>query len=267
MAAAVRLLRRGWILLAVSVISLIVVFPVSAASQDSDSVSRDLMEEYLTYDIIYQWGILWKRAAVGSLSVVPSGKNYVAVMTASTLPFADAIFKVRDTLVVEMRGVDLSPLSFKKVAREGKFHQIDCVSYEYRNDSTLGHTVLTRPGQDFLQEIELSVGGVAYDMLSIFYRVRSLPFAQMQPGEIFRAPIFSGRNVEWLDIEYMGLSTVEIKKEKCPVYYLRFRFYDLSGKKTSDKISAWISTDSHVPLRLEGKLPVGTMKVLLKERK
>lgn len=259
--------QRAWARLAVLAISLFAVIPVSAAGQDDVSKKGRIEEEHLMYDIIYQWGILWKRAAVGTLSVVPDGENYRAVMTASTLPFADALFKVRDTLVSEMRAVDLRPLSFTKIVREGKFYQIDKVAYKYRNDSTVGRTVLARPGKDFLEEIQLSVKGAAYDMLSVFYRVRRVPFAQMQPGEIFRTPIFSGRNIEWLDIEYIGVKTVEVRKEERPAYYLRFRFYDLSGKKTSDKISAWISMDTYVPLRLEGKLPVGTMKVVLKEQR
>ena len=44
---------------------------------------------------------------------------------------------------------------------------------------------------------------------------------------------------------------------------MRFRFYDTSGKKTSDNISAWISTDSRrIPLKVEGKLALGSMKAV-----
>ena len=36
-----------------------------------------------------------------------------------------------------------------------------------------------------------------------------------------------------------------------------------NGKKSSDDMSAWISTDSRrIPLRIEGKLPVGKIHIL-----
>lgn len=221
------------------------------------------LQENLTYDIVYHWGLIWKKAAVGTLSIARHDSCYRAVMTARTLSFADFIFKVRDTLVADMRAIDLQPLHFVKIAREGKFYQIDSLTYTHRNDSTLGHTVLTRPGKDFREVVPMAVQGDAYDMLSVFYRVRQLPFYRMQAGDMFSTPLFSGRNIEQLDIEYMGTDTIEVLEQPCEAYYLRFRFYDRNGKKTSDKISAWLSTDDYIPLRLEGRLPIGTMKVML----
>ena len=121
-------------------------------------------------------------------------------------------------------------------------------------------------GSSLQAEVDITVEGDAYDMLSIFYRVRQLPFYNMQVGDIFSKPIFSGRNIEQLDIEYMGTDTVEVMEKPCAAYYLRFWFYDREGKRTSDKISAWLSVDDYIPLQLEGKLPVGSMKVILVSR-
>lgn len=239
---------------------------VYADDSASSSSAGQSLSEHLTYDIVYHWGIIWKRAAIGTLAIERKGNSYHAVMTAQTLPFADRLFKVRDTLVAEMRAIDLQPQTFVKIAREGRFYQIDSLAYSYRNDSTMGYTVLTRIENDFREVIPMAVEGDAYDMLSIFYRVRQLPFYNMQVGDIFSKPIFSGRNIEQLDIEYMGTDTVEVMENPCAAYYLRFWFYDREGKRTSDKISAWLSVDDYIPLRLEGKLPVGTMKVMLVSR-
>ena len=239
---------------------------VYADDSASSSSAGQSLSEHLTYDIVYHWGIIWKRAAVGTLAIERKGNSYHAVMTARTLPFADRLFKVRDTLVAEMRAIDLQPQTFVKIAREGRFYQIDSLAYSYRNDSTMGYTVLTRIENDFREVIPMAVEGDAYDMFSIFYRVRQLPFYNMQVGDIFSKPIFSGRNIEQLDIEYMGTDTVEVMEKPCAAYYLRFWFYDREGKRTSDKISAWLSVDDYIPLQLEGKLPVGSMKVMLVSR-
>lgn len=262
---------RNTVLFRALLIACVVLLPlqsvaVYAEGSASSSSTGQSLSEHLTYDIVYHWGIIWKRAAIGTLAIERQSNSYRAVMTAQTLPFADRLFKVRDTLVAEMRAIDLQPQTFVKIAREGRFYQIDSLAYSYRNDSTMGYTVLTRKENDFREEIPMAVEGDAYDMLSIFYRVRQLPFYNMQVGDIFSKPIFSGRNIEQLDIEYMGTDTVEVMEKPCAAYYLRFWFYDREGKRTSDKISAWLSVDDYIPLQLEGKLPVGSMKVILVSR-
>ena len=261
---------RSTVLIRLLLVVCVMLSPLRLIAASGDSIvtaQRELqLRECLTYDIVYHWGIIWKRAAVGTLSIERAADSYRAVMTASTLPFADRLFKVRDTLVAEMRIVDLRPKNFVKIAREGKWHQIDSLTYSYRTDSTMGYTVLTRPEKNFREVVPMAVEDDAYDMLSIFYRVRQLPFYNMQVGDIFSKPIFSGRNIEQLDIEYMGTDTIEVMDKQCEAYYLRFRFYDRQGKKTSDRISAWLSVDDYIPLQLEGKLPIGSMKVILVSR-
>ncbi len=188
-------------------------------------------------------------------------------MTAATMPFADKFFKVRDTLTTIMRPTDLLPLTFIKIAREGKHYQIDHVDYIYRNDSTIGTTTITRPLKKFRNQLPLTVQGSAFDMLSIFYHVRQLNLGKMQPGDIFHTPIFSGDDIELLDIVYQGIENVSINKVEHKAYYIKFRFYTSDGKKTSDNISAWLDVNDLIPLQLEGKLPIGAMKVILTSRK
>ena len=83
---------------------------------------------------------------------------------------------------------------------------------------------------------------------------RKQPFGyRMQLGEI----------VIDEDEELLGQEILKQNKKEYSTYKLRFRFYDRTGKKTSDKISAWISTDNkRIPLKVEGKLPLGSMKAV-----
>ena len=63
----------------------------------------DMQPEWLSYDVIYQLGFLWKRAATATLQLTEYPDKYTSVLKARTLPFADNIFKVRDTLVSDMQ--------------------------------------------------------------------------------------------------------------------------------------------------------------------
>ena len=56
-----------------------------------------MQPEWLSYDVIYQLGFLWKRAATATLQLTEYPDKYTSVLKARTLPFADNIFKVRDT--------------------------------------------------------------------------------------------------------------------------------------------------------------------------
>ena len=83
----------------------------------------------------------------------------------------------------------------------------------------------------------------------------------MKPGDKKELTVFSGKRKEKLTITYHGLENVNIDKTEYPAYKISFSFTAEGGKKSSDDMEAWISTASgHIPLKLEGKLPVGKVQ-------
>lgn len=249
--------------MAISILALIL-----SSSINSSAQNRALPDdESLQYDVIYQWGALWVKAANGTLSITRDGDLYHARVTAATTPFADGIFKVRDTLTTTMQAPQLMPLRYKQISREGKYYQINDIKFVYRNDSTIGNTHITRPKNNLSDNFSIGQKGDVFDMISIFYRIRNLPFDTMQVGQVIKTYIFSGRQIETLELEYQGIKSIELDDKEYKSHYIRFFFYNNDGSKKSDKISAWLSTDGYVPLQLEGKLPIGSMKVRLRDRK
>lgn len=220
--------------------------------------------ENLTYDIIYQLGFLWKRAATATLQLTVRPNSYHSVMTARTLPFADNIFRVRDTLVADMRrNSNLLPIYYAKLADEGGTYRKDEVHYSHTESATTGKIRLYRPKRNAIEDYTLTEPGIVYDMLSIFYVIRAFDFKAMTMNQLYKTKIFSGKSLEYLDIEYLGQEILKQNKKEYSTFKVRFRFYDTSGKKTSDNISAWISTDSRrIPLKVEGKLALGSMKAV-----
>ena len=91
-----------------------------------------MQPEWLSYDVIYQLGFLWKRAATATLQLTEYPDKYTSVLKARTLPFADNIFKVRDTLVSDMqRNKELLPIYYAKLADENGTYRKDEVNYTY----------------------------------------------------------------------------------------------------------------------------------------
>ena len=157
----------------------------------------------------------------------------------------------------------LVPIYYAKLADEGGTYRKDEVNYTYDGLETTGKIRLYRPKRNAVEDYILTEPGIVYDMLSIFYVIRSFDFRNMEMNQIYKTKIFSGKSLEYLNIEYLGQEILKQNKKEYSTFKVRFRFYDDTGKKTSDNISAWIGIDDRrIPLKVEGKLPLGSMKAV-----
>lgn len=229
---------------------------------------QNVHRERLTYDVVYHWGIIWKKAAVATLTidtVIHQGKNrYQARLEARTLAFADRIFRVRDTLYSVMEKMYFKPVYYAKVADENGTYRKDVLNYRYNGKQTSGETILYRPHRNAIDTVILNTVNMAYDMLSVFYYIRTLDLPEAKMYQQYSVQIFSGDQVEKMVIEYLGrtIATLPDKRE-FSAFKLGLRFFDEKGNKSSDNITAWISDDvRRIPLMVEGKLPIGSVKAV-----
>ena len=229
-----------------------------------DGYGRSYTSETLNYQIVFQWGMVWKHAGDATLSIRRSGDGYKAMLTGKTRSWADKIYPVRDTLKCTMNA-KLQPLKYEKLTHEKDYYARDIVSFSYYYGSTKAKGTRIRRGKPNA-EIELSANCQAYDMVSVFYMLRNLDYAQMTTGKPVSTVIFSGKQKEYLTITYKGKEKVKMRDgTKREAYHIKFRFTQEGGKKSSDNLDAWLSTDARrVPLLLVGKLPVGEVKCYYK---
>lgn len=224
-------------------------------------------DETLRYVISYKWGLIHKDAGEATLSLKRSGDNYNIRLTARTKPWADRIYQVRDTLKAQLRVSDLRPLSYAKLTHEKGEYKKDEITYSFSGNVTTGKArrYRNKKGKWTVQEKTFSASGPVFDMLSVFYYLRQLDFAVLSRDKIYTATIFSGKQKETIKIRVLGREKVKMKdKSEREGYHIRFNFTRDGGKKSSDDMDVWISTDSsHTPLYLVGKLPVGEVRAYL----
>ena len=109
--------------------------------------------ESIQYDVYYHWGIIWKKAAQGTLLINDSRYNDKNALKSSlacrTLAFADKILKVRDTLN-SITTTNIKPLYYEKIANEGNYRATDILKYIYiqNSDSVGGDITLIRKKRD-----------------------------------------------------------------------------------------------------------------------
>ena len=96
--------------------------------------------------------------------------------------------------------------------------------------------------------------------------LRNLDYDQLSTTKPVSTVIFSGKQKEYLTITYKGKETIKMRDgTKQQAYHIKFLFTQEGGKKSSDNLDAWMSTDAkRIPLLLVGKLPVGEVKCYYK---
>lgn len=251
-----------------AVISLVLLACLHLLATDSITGRPTLPPETLSYNVMFKWGLINKKAGTATLSLHHLPGQYKTTLTAASEPWADRIYRVRDTLNGRMDMHGFRPLFYEKIAHEGSDFKHDQVHYDY---STPG-IVVGNCSRRVYKKNELRVDETrsmeaenrAVDMLTSFYFMRQLPFESMAPGEVITIDIFSGKQKELLTIRYVGTENVELNDVDYPAYHVRFLFTSKGGTKTSDDMDAWISTaPRRIPLKLEGKLPVGKVRCFL----
>lgn len=224
-------------------------------------------DETLHYTVTYKWGLIHKDAGKGTLTLRNSGNNYNITLTAHSLPWADRIFRVRDTLHSIVARDGFLPLSYTKAAHEDGKYSLDRISYSRCGNVTMADTyrLRTKKGKTGESTKQFSTSGAAYDMLSIFYWIRHLDFAGMRKGQTVKTTVFSGSQSETVTLTFLGTEELTLRnKKRASAYHVRFRFTTAGKKQSSDDMEAWLATDpSHKALRIVGKLPVGQVRVEL----
>lgn len=227
-------------------------------------MALNFSNEKLHYNVEYKWGLVNKTAGKVTISLSNTPDRYKATLLAATEPWADHIYKVRDTLSCEIIKNGFLPVIYEKRAHEGSDRKLDIVRYSRSGGVTTGSCVRKawKDGRTKRDETRTIIAtGKVVDMLSAFYFMRQLPYQSWQSGHKEVLTVFSGKRKEVLTIKYFGTETVEYNKKSYNCYHIKFTFTSDGKKKTSDDMEAWISTDrAHIPVKLQGKLPIGSVR-------
>lgn len=223
----------------------------------------NFQNESLKYKVMFKWGLINKQAGDVVINLQNQDGVYHSDLAAKSASWADKFYRVRDTLKCDIQIEGFLPLRYEKIAHEDKDFKHDVVTYSRDAVNTYAHCTRyeTRNGKVRKDEQrDLEAVGTTVDMLSVFYYMRNLDYPNWENGHVITINIFSGKRKELLTIKYLGIETVKSDDVKYEAYKISFTFTSEGGKKTSDDMWAWIDTTTRIPVKLEGKLPVGSVK-------
>ncbi len=243
-----------------------IIFIITVLVSLSLAAALPFQPESLHYKVMFKWGLINKKAGSATVTLHHNDSGYASQLTAKSEPWADRIYKVRDTLNGRMDN-RMKPLFYEKIAHESGDFKHDVLHYDYSQVPVV-KAVCTRKvyKKDKLrtdETRELEAEDEVVDMLTSFYYMRRLPFQNWQLGQVRELTIFSGKQKEKLSIKYDGICSIDISDTKIEVYHITFVFTSKGGKKSSDDMDAWITADDRrIPVKLEGKLPVGKVQCI-----
>lgn len=250
------------------IIALSVFLPTVAGTASAKTFS--FADETLNYVITYKWGLITKDTGDATLKLRNHGDRYDLEMHAKTRPWADGIFMVRDTLRSAITKKDLKAVKYTKISNEGDHHNRVEVGFSHYGTTVGGDMMKKSFTKDGVKTktAKLTASGPTYDMLSVFYYLRTLDLPKLAANKdvVTKVTIFSGSRPETMTIRCVGVETITMPdKSKRRTYHVRFNFTSKGGKKSSEDMHAWLSVEApHIPLHLSGTLPIGSMKVWLK---
>lgn len=221
--------------------------------------------EFLSYNLYYNWKFVWVKAGTASMSVVQSTWNGQAAWRSSLITRGnnrvDEMFVLRDTLLCYST-LDMSPLYYRKGAREGKRYNVDQVFYSYPDGKC--HVNMQRQHTDGKMDYHQHTSEqCVFDMLNIFMRARSFDPTGWRKGHVVSIPIADGNGIIPAQLRYRGKT--EVKGDNGVKYRcLQLSYIETENGKSKEIARFYVTDDSnHVPVRLDMFLRFGSAKAFV----
>ena len=223
--------------------------------------------EFLSYDLYFNWKFVWVKVGTASMSTSKSrykGKDaYRSSLVTRSAEKYDKLFMLRDTLL-SYTDMKLSPLYFRKGAREGDRYYVDEMWYSYPNGNCqLKQHRIEHTGEHKWKESAYK--DCVYDMMSIFMRARNFDASKFKVGENIPLPISDAKRLSNSWIKYSGKDEFEIEGTKKKFRCLVFSFIEREDGHNKEIIRFYVTDDAnHIPVRLDMFLKFGSAKAFLK---
>lgn len=225
--------------------------------------------ETLTYDLYFKYGLITSKAGNARLSTQSTTYNgqpaYKMSLVSHSTGVARNFFKLDDTLVCYMSD-KLRPLAYLKDAHEGKEYTVEKQTYNYQPSGNIDiHAIRIKNGQE-KYNVTLKANTCTFDMMSIIFYARTLPYENMKENTKTNVVFISGKKKVNMQIFYKGIQNVSANNGKTyACYKLTLAILDDAFSNPEDAMKVYVTSDlNRLPIQMESKLNVGSSRAVLK---
>ena len=222
--------------------------------------------EFLGYDLYFNWKFVWVKVGTASMSTVKSRHGGQPAFRSSLITRGndelDNMFVMRDTLL-SYTDMNLSPLYYRKGAREGSRYYVDEIWYSYpKGNCHMKTHEITSSGEHLWREMEYK--DCIYDMMSIYLRARNFDASKLKEGDKIPLPIADASKIANSWLKFGGTTTLKMKNSNDKYRCLVFSFIEREDGENHELIRFYITDDkNHLPVRLDMFLSFGSAKAYL----
>lgn len=225
--------------------------------------------ETIHYNLYFNWKFIWLKAGTASMKTSPApykgSQAYRTSLVTQTSKTIDRYFRMRDTIMVYFTP-GLTPLYYRKGAREGKRYYVDEMWYTYPDGkclTTLRHLTAGGERRNGKHLYDRCVS----DMLNSFQRVRNYETRGWKEGHTIPLDIAGSEELVKAKLIYRGKKTVKADNgQKYPCLVLSYM--EREGKKDKEVVRFFVTDDQrHIPVRLDLFLNFGSAKAFLSSMK
>ncbi len=226
--------------------------------------------EQISYSVSYNWGPVWVDAGVVTFSVTNElylGKPaWHFKCTGKTYSTYDILFKVRDYYDSWVDPMTFRSIDFRRYIYEGGYSLLNTLKFDHTGQKIICNTKSKSNPQ---RTDTLIMRPCVFDMLSAVYYTRTLDFRQMRPDTKKSVTVLIDDAYYDIYIRYIGKEVVEAtdgKRYSC----IKFSAKMVHGTifRGNEDVLVWVTDDANkVPVYIEAKIIVGTVKAYLKEAK
>jgi hypothetical protein len=226
--------------------------------------------EYASYDISYNWGPVWVNAGVVTFEVLKEQFNGKMTLhlksTGKTFSSYDLLFKVRDYYDSWISTDSFQTQEFRRMIYEGGWQTVN--SLRFNNDRSLVFSS-TKNNNSPIRYDTLKPGPCAFDLVSAVYYARTLDLSHLNADSKIPVKVMIDDGVYSIYIKSLGREVVETKKgEKYRCIKFTARMIQGTIFRGDEDMLVWVTDDENkVPVYIEAKILVGTIKAYLKDFK
>ncbi len=226
--------------------------------------------EEITYTASYNWGPVWVDAGLVTFSVgteMYMGKHaWHFKGIGKTFPTYDFLYKVRDYYDSWTDQETFLPLGFRRYIYEGGYTLLNTMTFDHHQNKIISNT---KSNNNPVRYDTLKLSPCMFDMLTAVYHTRMVDIARMRINEKKQISIVIDDALYNIYIRALGKEIVENtdgKKYRCNK--VAAKMVEGTIFKGDEDVLVWVTDDANkIPIRIEAKIIVGTVKAFLKEAK
>jgi hypothetical protein len=208
--------------------------------------------EKLLFDIVWGgWSFRWVNAGRATLELLPTEEKHIWKIQSLAWcnGFFQSIYPVRDTVISHIDSRGIYPIRFDKRLNEGGYHANITARY-----NQTAHLIST-------QDTTFSIDPFTHDVLSAFYFIRT---QTLRVGDTLQLAAVSGKKKYKMLVLCHGRETITVPAGEFRTLVVEPILKEDGLFKAKGKLTIWVTDDeTHTPVKMQSKIPVGSIKAEL----